>query len=295
MGTAGAASDDLDRLRQRALELVNQARAEHGLPALKPGPTLATAAQAHAEDMLRRRYYAHETPEGKDPRDRYLAAGGSASSLVEENIARCQRCPVPPEAAAVESLQRSWMDSPEHRENILAPGIDRLGFGIAGDQDALYAVQDFAGPGVPRGQEDGRTSAPLPPDRVAAAFAEAVNGARRQAGVAPLKADPTLTDAARRLVPKPDGTRLDLRGSLTEAVPAKRRHDYASLAALAGACTGCGPDPTAADARWFAEDWLKDPQHRGNLLDRRATRLGAALRADGAGGKTALVVVAAPR
>ena len=63
---------------------------------MKPGPTLDKAAQAHAEDMLQRHYYAHETPEGKDPRDRFLAAGGSPSSLVEENIARCAGCPVPP-------------------------------------------------------------------------------------------------------------------------------------------------------------------------------------------------------
>ena len=294
-GPAAAAPDALDQLRQHALELVNQARAQNGLPALKAGSKLDQAAQAHAEDMLRRRYYAHDTPEGKDPRDRYLAAGGSPSSLIEENIARCQRCPVPPEAAAVDSLQRSWMASPEHRDNILARGIDRMGFGIAGDQEALYAVQDFAGPGVSRGAEDGQASAPLPPDRVTAAFADALNGARKQAGASPLQTDGTLTEAARKLLPPPNGTRLDLRGSLADAIPAKRRRDYGSLAALAGACTGCGPAPTAADARWFAEDWLKDQKHRADLLDRRATRLGAALRADGAGGKTALVLVAAPR
>jgi uncharacterized protein YkwD len=121
--------------------------------------------------MLRRHYYAHETPEGKNPRDRFLAAGGSPSSLVEENIARCAGCPVPPEAAAVDSLQRSWMNSPEHRENILARGIDRMGFGIAGDQGALYAVQDFAGPGchaAPRMAEPRPSSRPIawpPPSR----------------------------------------------------------------------------------------------------------------------------------
>ena len=245
--------------------------------------------------MLQRHYYAHETPEGKDPRDRFLAAGGSPSSLVEENIARCAGCPVPPQAAAVDSLQRSWMNSPEHRENILARGIDRMGFGIAGDQGALYAVQDFAGPGVPRGTEDGRAAAQLSPDRVAAAFADALNGARRQAGAAPLQVDATLTDAARRLAPKPDGTRLDLRGSLPAAIPAKRRGDYRSFATQVGACTGCGARPTDADARWFVEAWLKDGKQRSGLLDPSATRLGAALRADGDGGKTALVVVAAPR
>src|SRR3712207_4473522 len=75
---AGAqAPDNLDALRQRALELVNRARAEHGLSRLELERNLDEAAQSHAQDMLRRSYFAHSSPEGGTVQDRYIAAGGS--------------------------------------------------------------------------------------------------------------------------------------------------------------------------------------------------------------------------
>src|SRR3712207_4226401 len=58
IGPAGAAS--LDELRSLALDLVNRARADHGLNPLKLDHALDAAAQRHAEDMLHRTYFAHE-------------------------------------------------------------------------------------------------------------------------------------------------------------------------------------------------------------------------------------------
>src|SRR5688500_2604033 len=84
--------DNLQALRHRALELVNQARAGHGLSRLELGGNLDEAAQSHARDMLRRGYYSHTSPEGENVQDRYVAAGGSRWELAAENIARCEGC-----------------------------------------------------------------------------------------------------------------------------------------------------------------------------------------------------------
>ena len=54
-----AETGDLARLLERALTLANEARERNGLGRLEQGAALNEAAQAHARDMLERRYYAH--------------------------------------------------------------------------------------------------------------------------------------------------------------------------------------------------------------------------------------------
>jgi uncharacterized protein YkwD len=132
-------------LEQRALALVNEARAEAGLDALSYSASLAEAAQQHAEDMLERDYYAHETPGGETFADRIREAGDERWLLTAENIARCAGCQTPPGVARVEAFHEGWMDSAGHRRNILEEDATSFGFGIVGEGEAVYAVQTFAG------------------------------------------------------------------------------------------------------------------------------------------------------
>jgi uncharacterized protein YkwD len=145
---AAAAQEDHGAL---ALELVNEARQAEGLEPLTSVETLAATAKAHAEDMLARDYYAHVSPEGETVRDRFLAEGGSEWRLVAENIAMCRGCPTPPGADRVRAFQRGWMESPEHREAILDPGLAAFGFAMTWGEGVAYGVQTFAGPGQSRG------------------------------------------------------------------------------------------------------------------------------------------------
>jgi uncharacterized protein YkwD len=103
--SSAAEPGDLPELRSKALELVNEAREQHGLPALQSRPELDRAAQAHAEDMLNRSYFDHVSPEGKTVFDRYVAAGGSRWRLVAENIGRCTTCEGPPRISDITRLQ----------------------------------------------------------------------------------------------------------------------------------------------------------------------------------------------
>lgn len=130
---------DLERVRQEALSTVNAARLGAGRHALDPDARLDRAAQIHAEDMLRRSYYDHASPEGATPLGRVQAAGFPAS-VVGENLAAGMR--TLPEAMA------GWLRSSGHRRNILEPRFTHLGVGVAvgryEDRYQVLWVQEFA-------------------------------------------------------------------------------------------------------------------------------------------------------
>ena len=189
------------------------------------------------------------------------------------------------------------MDSPGHRENILRRGLDRFGFGLAVGGRTLYAVQTFAGPGLPRGLAGGEEPVPLPLGEQTAQAVRAINRARDRAGVPPLRAGPALTEAARALLPRgdPASGRPAPSGDPLDAIPAGERSRWQAVSALSGTCGGCGTAPTAADLRFFREEWLDDPRYRDTLLDPRMTHLGFAMTADGEGAKTAVAVLGVER
>lgn len=132
---------DLDRVREAMLAEVNRQRAAEGAPPLALDPRLSGAAQRHAEDMLGRAYYDHESPEGLRPKDRVLASGYPAR-IVAENIARGP--------TSVEEVMSAWMQSRAHRGNLLNPALTEIGVGCAVGESATGAtvlwVQDFGRP-----------------------------------------------------------------------------------------------------------------------------------------------------
>lgn len=287
------ASDGGEQLGRHALERINRERADQGLPPLALGRAASAAAQAHAEDMLRRGYYSHTSPSGETVRDRYIKTGGNGSRLTAENIARCQGCLPPPITASVDALHEGWMQSPLHRDNILRRGISEFGFGIAVDAArGLYAVQVFAGPGQPRDLQPGeRPTALLPAEQLSAAVG-LVNRLRKEAGQSSLASSPALTEAARGLIPNPSSAGFNLRGGeLYNTLPEAERIQWRSLNVLGATCGGCGEAPTEADIRDFTQQWLQDERHRATLLTTTVTHLGFAMAADGDGKKTAVIVL----
>lgn len=132
---------DLASVRAALLAAVNAARQAAGRPPLAADPRLDAAAQAHAEDMLARSYYSHESPEGGTPRTRVEAAGCRAE-LVAENIAARHLTP--------ELAMAGWMSSADHRRNVLDPRFATMGAGVAvGTYEHRYQilwVMDFARP-----------------------------------------------------------------------------------------------------------------------------------------------------
>jgi uncharacterized protein YkwD len=136
---------DIERMRKEMLARVNRERTARGLAPLRRHPRLDDTAQAHANDMFRRRYYSHDTPEGKSAMDR-IQAGGYRARYAGENIARGQY--------SVDEVMDVWMESKTHRDHLLSPIFDDVGFGLAfgknpGGHEILW-VQNF---GRPKGRE----------------------------------------------------------------------------------------------------------------------------------------------
>lgn len=125
-------------VQQQALELVNQNRRRGGCGNLSVDRRLVEAANRHAADMARRGYFAHESPNGDRAGER-VGDTGYEWKRFGENIARGQD--------SVHEVVNGWMNSPEHRENIMDCGLHEVGVGLAFAPDRTpYWVQDFATP-----------------------------------------------------------------------------------------------------------------------------------------------------
>ena len=130
---------DPDAVREEMLARVNAIRRKAGLQTLRQNSDLEKAAQRHAEDMLSRGYFAHESPSGTTVRERSRKAGYDWAAI-GENIAFGQ--------TSVDEVVETWMDSPGHRKNILSRNFTEMGVGLAlgkgpdGKHQVLW-VQNF--------------------------------------------------------------------------------------------------------------------------------------------------------
>lgn len=118
--TAGLA--DLRAVREALLDRINAERRRAGRRALRLDAKLNAAAQEHAEDLLARGYFDHQSPEGKTVRDRAEDTGYDWRA-VGENIAEGQ--------SSVDEVVTAWMRSSGHRRNILHPDYTEMGLGLA--------------------------------------------------------------------------------------------------------------------------------------------------------------------
>jgi uncharacterized protein YkwD len=141
---AAAADLGLKRTRQLTFCLLNAERSKQGIAALRYDARLEAASQAHSDDMVRRGFFEHDTPDGVEPYERMLAAGYAATNaFTGENIARGEGA----ESSPVEILD-AWMRSPPHREAILHPQYSEVGVGVAYAGPAATYTTDFGGPPI---------------------------------------------------------------------------------------------------------------------------------------------------
>ncbi|MNS60822.1 Cysteine-rich secretory protein family protein [compost metagenome] len=123
----------------KVLAATNAYRKGLGLSTLEPDARLTAIARLRSQDMARRNYFSHESPEGGDvfailrnSQVRFWAAG--------ENLARnnYDMALVPDVAMA------GWIKSPGHRANLVHPAFGRLGVGMAVAKDGKkYLTQVF--------------------------------------------------------------------------------------------------------------------------------------------------------
>jgi uncharacterized protein YkwD len=114
----GSFSPD-SQAEQYMFQLVNKERATAGVGELVFDNELRDIGRAHCEDMFKRGYFSHYTPEGFSPFDR-MDQAGIIYSYAGENLALSPNTDI-----AMQGL----MNSPGHKANILSPNFGRIGVG----------------------------------------------------------------------------------------------------------------------------------------------------------------------
>lgn len=123
------------------VDLANGDRKQNGLQDLAINPMLTVAAQLKADDMARKGYFSHTSPEGVTPWFWFQEAG-YRFTFAGENLAV--------RFSDSADVNQAWMNSPTHRANILGQQFTEIGIATAEGsyqgQSVIFVVQEFGRP-----------------------------------------------------------------------------------------------------------------------------------------------------
>lgn len=102
------------------IDLVNKERSGQGIKSLTFDEKLRSIAREHSQDMFKRGYFSHYSPEGQTVADR-AAKAGVDFLVIGENLAY---------APSLELAHQGLMNSEGHRENILSSDYQKIGIGV---------------------------------------------------------------------------------------------------------------------------------------------------------------------
>jgi hypothetical protein len=105
----------------QVVEKTNLEREKAGLKPLKVNKRLSEAALAKAQDMFDNQYWAHTSPNDKDPWF-FIKEAGYVYKLAGENLAR--------DFSNTPEMLSAWMASPTHRANIMNPNYQEIGIAV---------------------------------------------------------------------------------------------------------------------------------------------------------------------
>ena len=143
---AAIASPALDAEEVEFVRLINEYRAEHGLPCLSVSPTLNAAADYMSRAMGEQRFFSHNEPPcsegkctGRDPFERMIDFGHDGWSTAAENIFAGSM------SASV--AFESWRHSPEHDANMRGERFTAMGIArveVPGSPFGVYWTNTFS-------------------------------------------------------------------------------------------------------------------------------------------------------
>lgn len=123
------------------VDLANDDRAARELNGLRINPKLVAAAQLKANDMAAKGYFSHTTPEGYDSWHWFRIVGYDYS-YAGENLAV--------DFSESNDVERAWMSSPTHRDNILNGNYTEIGIatakGVYKGRETIFVAQMFGRP-----------------------------------------------------------------------------------------------------------------------------------------------------
>ena len=112
------------------LALINAERAQVGAGPLHVDAALNAIAQARSQDMIARHYFSHHIPGGGMVFD-ILDRDRVSYEMAGENIALNNYIDFYPMAQTVRQTNTDFMNSPDHRANLLEPKYTEIGLGMA--------------------------------------------------------------------------------------------------------------------------------------------------------------------
>ena len=137
---AAAPPADVADWPRETVRLINQVRAEHGLPPLAYDETLARAAQGQANDCAQRGWCSHTGSDGSNIKTRIVRVGYAPTGWAE-----CWAQRQTPQGAV-----DIWMDevppNDPHRRTLLTTWLSEIGVGVAQTAWGYYFIADFGRP-----------------------------------------------------------------------------------------------------------------------------------------------------
>lgn len=150
------------------VDLANSDRGTGALGGLAISPVLTAAAQAKADDMALKGYFAHVSPEGKNSWH-WFRQQGYTFLYAGENLAV--------DFSDSIDVERAWMDSPTHRANILNGNFTQIGIataqGVYQGRSTTFVVQMFGTPAARAAAPVRTVTSPIEPTAPALATTEA--------------------------------------------------------------------------------------------------------------------------
>jgi len=159
----------VDLLEETVLFLTNEFRKTLKVSELKEMEEVSFIARAHSRDMQVRGFFSHDNPDGESPTDRAQKAGfsglekkpdGKTRYGLSENIGRVGRYSSiqqskrngkvvgrkiswQSEDQLARQIVQGFIDSPDHKKNLLDPSKAYIGVGIHVYREHVFVTQNF--------------------------------------------------------------------------------------------------------------------------------------------------------
>ena len=124
----------LDATSAAVLADLNLSRAQAGLPGLAANGQLTCLAQGWSSYLAATNAFQH-----RDLTAVLASPGYGGYRTLGENILEG------PAAMTADAMNTAWMNSPDHRANILSGAYSSVGIGLAYANGAVWATEDFGG------------------------------------------------------------------------------------------------------------------------------------------------------
>jgi uncharacterized protein YkwD len=144
-GSSGSCTYDQNAASvSQVLTLINAARANNGLPALKPNDKLSASAMVHSVDMACNSFLSHAGSDGSTSKQR-MAAQGYNSSATSEMVFGA----APEYGGDAQAAVTWWLNDADHYPIIMSPKYTEFGAGYAHTATSAlggYFTVDFGAP-----------------------------------------------------------------------------------------------------------------------------------------------------